>query len=87
MVGGTVGAGPATSGARAVQLFEEQRVAFGPLDALRHEGARGIDQPAGQQLRLVRTQRRQIDARQITAMDRCPPRLVDRVAFDARAEQ
>ncbi len=72
---------------RPQQLFEEERIAFGTLDALQREAARGFDQPRREQARLLLPQRRKVQGHERAAVRRGTPRLVERVAFDAGGEE
>ena len=68
----------------AQQLLEEQRIAFGALDATGREPRRGLDERASQQERFCGPQRPEIDGHQRAATGRCAPDLVQGIALDTR---
>ncbi len=65
-------------------MLEEQWVALGALDAFKGELVGRVDEVARQSERIFLAQRTQVDGHQGTSARRAAPRLVQRIALDAR---
>jgi hypothetical protein len=71
----------------AQELLEEQRIAFGALDAAGDYAIVGDRQTDGQRPRFRPTQRAEVDDRQRPAAGLAPPGSVDGISLDARGQR